>query len=100
MLKVDVVIKMFPEKVAKILDMLAQLLAIAFCVIMLKPGWNIMYSAFTIGNVSSGMEMPIWILYTSSPVGFFLGIVRGIQVFVISLKDFMKTYSGKEGKNA
>lgn len=89
MLRVDVVITLFPPKVAKILDLAAQFMAIIFCVIMLKPAWNVMASAHKIGNVSSGLEMPIWILYTSAPVGFFLGIVRGIEVFIISLKEFL-----------
>lgn len=96
MLKVDVVINMFPPIVAKVLDLVAQVMAIVFCIIMLKPAWNVMMSAYNIGNTSSGMKLPMWILYTSAPVGMFLGIVRGIEVFVMSLKKFNK----KEEKSA
>ena len=101
MLRVDVVINLFPPKAAKVLDLAAQLMAIVFCVIMLRPAWNVMASAHRIGNVSSGMELPVWILYTSAPVGFFLGIIRGIEVFVLSLKEFahyLKT--GEEAEQA
>ena len=97
MLRVDVVINLFPPVIAKFLDLVAQVMAIAFCVIMLKPSWNVMASAFQIGNVSSGLELPMWILYTSAPVGFFLGIVRGIEVLAISLKDFKKMLSERKG---
>lgn len=96
MLRVDVVINLFPPVVAKLLDLLAQLMAIIFCVIMLRPAWNVMASARMIGNVSSGLELPMWILYTSAPLGFFLGIIRGIEVFIFSLLDFKKLL--KEGK--
>ena len=97
MLRVDVVINLFSPKVAKVLDLTAQLMAIIFCVIMLKPAWNVMASAHKIGNVSSGMELPIWILYTSAPVGFFLGIIRGVEVFLLSLKEFLDYLkTGKE----
>lgn len=96
MLRVDVVINLFPPVIAKLLDLIAQLMAIIFCIILLKPSWNVMMSAYKIGNVSSGLELPIWILYTSAPVGFALGIVRGIEIFVISLKDFLKLLKGKE----
>lgn len=101
MLRVDVVINLFPPKAAKVLDLAAQLMAIVFCVIMLRPAWNVMASAHRIGNVSSGMELPVWILYTSAPVGFFLGVIRGIEVFVLSLKEFahyLKT--GEEAEQA
>lgn len=96
MLRVDVVITLFPPVVAKLLDLAAQLMAIIFCCIMLKPSWVVMASAFKIGNVSSGLELPMWILYTSAPVGFFLGIIRGVEVFVISLNIFKKFLTGKE----
>lgn len=98
MLRVDVVINLFPPVIAKALDLLAQLMAIIFCVIMLKPSWNVMISAKQLGNVSSGLELPMWILYTSAPVGFFLGIVRGIEVFVFSLLDFKKLLLKKKGE--
>lgn len=97
MLRVDVVIHLFPPVIAKFLDLTAQIMAIVFCVIMLKPSWNVMASALKIGNVSSGLELPMWILYTSAPVGFFLGIVRGIEVLVLSIKDFRKMLSEKKG---
>jgi C4-dicarboxylate transporter DctQ subunit len=92
-----VMLPRFPPVIAKFLDLAAQVMAIAFCVIMLKPSWNVMASAFQIGNVSSGLELPMWILYTSAPVGFFLGIVRGIEVLAISLKDFKKMLSERKG---
>lgn len=95
MLRVDVVINLFPPIIAKLLDLIAQLMAIIFCIILLKPSWNVMMSAYKIGNVSSGLELPMWILYTSAPVGFVLGIVRGVEVFIFSMKDFVKLLKGK-----
>lgn len=100
MLRVDVVINLFPPVVAKILDMIAQIMAIVFCCIMLKPAWSVMASAIKIGNVSSGLELPMWILYTGAPVGFFLGIIRGIEVFVFSVIDFKKMLAKKGGEEA
>ena len=40
MLRVDVVINLFPPVIAKLLDLIAQLMAIIFCIILLKPSWN------------------------------------------------------------
>ena len=99
MLRVDVVINLFPPVIAKLLDLIAQVMAILFCVIMLRPAWNVMAGAKNIGNVSSGMELPMWILYTSAPLGFFLGIIRGIQVFILSLREFF-ALKKKEGEKA
>ena len=96
MLRVDVVINLFPPIVAKALDLVAQVLTIAFCAILLKPSWNVMMMAYKVGNVSSGLELPMWILYTSAPVGFALGIVRGVEMFIFSLRDFSKALKGTE----
>lgn len=95
MLRVDVVITMFPPIVAKILDLISQVMAIVFCCILLIPSWNVMMSAYTIGNVSSGLELPMWILYTSAPIGFFLGIIRGVEIFLISLAELRKMLTEK-----
>lgn len=98
MLRVDVVINLFPKKAALVLDMFAQTLAIAFCIIMLRPAWNVMQSAYQLGNVSSALELPMWILYSSAPIGFALGIIRGIQVLVLSIRNFVRVWKGEESK--
>lgn len=86
MLKVDVVIRMFPERVTHLLDIVAQVLAIVFCAIMLGPAIRVVASAYKVGNVSSALELPMWILYTSAPVGFFLGIIRGLQILILTVR--------------
>ena len=102
MLRVDMVINMFPRPVAAALDVVSKILAVAFCCIMFMPSWEVMQNSLKIGQLSPAMQMPIWILYLSAPLGFFSGIIRGIQSVILTLMELKngdkKTIEG--GENA
>ena len=92
MLKVDMVTTMLPEKVQKVLDLLAKLLCLAFCVIMFMPSVRAV-AATKIGanwQLSPAMRIPMRFIYLSAPVGFGLGILRSIQILVFAIRDFNK----------
>lgn len=92
MLKVDMVTSLLPEKVQKILDLMAKLLCLAFCVIMFMPSVRAV-AATKIGakwQVSPAMLIPMKYIYASAPVGFALGIIRSIQAVVFAIRDFNK----------
>lgn len=90
MLRIDVVINLFPPKVAALLDILATVLALVFCVIMVRPSITVTSGALTISQVSPAMEMPVWILYASAPVGFILGALRSLQTLIQKIRAFGK----------
>ena len=90
MLRVDVVIKLFPRPVTAVLDIVGKILAVAFCCIMFLPSWEVMQNALKIGQLSPAMQMPTWLLYLSAPLGFFSGIIRGIQSVILTLMELKK----------
>ena len=92
MLRVDVVINLFPRGIAFALDIFSKILATVFCFIMLKAAYNVMYTAYDIQQTSPAMQMPIWILYSSAPLGFLLGGVRGIQGIILSFIEYRKNH--------
>ena len=94
MLRVDVVINLFPRGIAFALDIFSKILATVFCFIMLKAAYNVMYTAYDIQQTSPAMQMPIWILYSSAPLGFLLGGVRGIQGIILSFIEYRKNPQG------
>lgn len=94
MLRVDVVINLLPRGVAVVMDILSKLLAVAFCFIMLGAAYQVALNAYQIGQVSPAMQMPTWLLYASAPIGFFLGVVRGIQSVILTFMELKKS-SGK-----
>ena len=94
MLRVDVVINLFPRGIAFALDIFSKILATVFCFIMLKAAYNVMYTAYDIQQASPAMQMPIWILYSSAPLGFLLAGVRGIQGIILSFIEYRKNPQG------
>ena len=52
MLRVDVVINLFPRGIAFALDIFSKILATVFCFIMLKAAYNVMYTAYDIQQTS------------------------------------------------
>ena len=90
MLRVDVVINLFPKKVALGLDIFSKVIALAFCLILIKPSFQVMTAAQKMGQLSPSMQMPIVWLYALAPVGFILGAFRSLQSIVISVRDFSK----------
>lgn len=98
MLRVDVVIKLFPPVVTTVLDILSTLLGLVFCAIMIQPAFEMTQTAFKIGQVSPAMEMPVWLLYGSAPLGFVLGTVRSAQSLWSKTRAFMKSSKGGEPK--
>ena len=91
MLRIDIVINLFPAKFAFILDIFSSVLAFAFCCIMIRPAYTITAGAFRISQVSPAMELPVWILYASAPLGFIVGALRSVQSIWLKIKP------GKEG---
>ncbi len=94
MLCVDVVIQLFPRSVTIVLDVLAKLLAVAFCLVMLGASWQVTMRTQAIGQVSPALEFPTWILYASAPLGFFLGAFRGLQSIWFAIRN----ERGKKGE--
>ena len=54
----------------------SSLLACGFCVFCAWYGWSLTDMVITNNRVSAAMEMPMWILYISIPIGFGLTAIR------------------------
>lgn len=81
---IDIVVEMFPVSLKKYVNALADFFAAVFCIFCVYTGCQIAEMTALNGTVSSAMQMPMWILYISIPLGFGLTALRfciaGIQV--------------------
>ncbi len=100
MLRVDVVINLFPKKIAAVLDIFSKILAVIFCIILLAPAWKVMMSSYDIAQTSSAMRIPMWWIYISAPLGFLSGIIRGVQSVIITIMEVKKGESVEGGECA
>lgn len=98
MLKVDVVISLFPKRVEQIMDIISKILATVFCLIMVIPSYNVMMSTQigTHWQTSPAMQVPMAVLYSCAPIGFALGTIRGVQSVILAIRDMVKGSADEE----
>ncbi|MDO4493917.1 MAG: TRAP transporter small permease [Clostridia bacterium] len=92
MLRVTVAIDLLPEKGRKVINLLVDIINIAVMCVLLYH-CLVGSKAVFIKNIrkielSPAMLWPMWTIYLSLPVGFFLGVVRGVQILVEHIKNF------------
>jgi len=82
MLKVDILLGLFPAVMQKVLDLLSRLVTLAFFVYLTYHSYFAVVKSMQGGNKSAAMELPMWIIYASVLIGSFLASVRQVQDLV------------------
>lgn len=79
MLKVDILMELFPKAVRTIVDLAGRAVTLVFFSYLTYYAYLAMMNSKKGGMVSPAMEMPMWLLYGSVFVGSALGVIRQIQ---------------------
>ena len=79
LLKVDVVVNFMSQKVQRIIAVFNQFVMLGLFCYLFYYSLDVVRTSFMSGQVSTAMEMPMYILYLCIPIGFGLGIIRNIQ---------------------
>lgn len=74
------------EKFKMILDTIVTVISLIFSVFLLVYGARLTGSMITNNQLSPALELPLWTIYLSIPVGGFLMTVRYIQLLVGTFK--------------
>ncbi len=85
-LGVDVFVSNAPEKIRKILTIVANIVLIITFVMLTILAVQFLIKAKNLGNVSPILRIPFWMLYLSMPLGFGLSSIRGVQALIDILK--------------
>lgn len=88
MLRVSVLLDLFPPKVRNVINILVDLVTGGA---MLLLGWHavgVVRSIFLSGETSPAMLWPMWIVYSIMLLGFFLGVLRSLQQAYIHIRGF------------
>lgn len=86
-LKVDLLVNKLPQKQQKYVEIARLVLT------MLLYGYFCYYSvefvqnAIESGQTTAALELPVYLLYMIVPVGFALGIIRGIIRLILCIQD-------------
>ena len=79
-IKVEFIMEMLPKKVRFGLEIISDLIWMAFCLLLVKDGFGLL--EFVKTQVSPSMEVPFKYIYTSLPVGAALMFLRLLQQMV------------------
>ena len=79
-IKVEFIMEMLPTKVRFGLEIISDLIWMAFCLLLVKDGIGLL--EFVKTQVSPSMEVPFKYIYTSLPVGAALMFLRLVQQMV------------------
>lgn len=70
---------------AKVLNIIRDVVAIIFLAIASTETYKLVMDQFNMGQVSTAMEFPIWIVTTSMLVGFILCMVHCVLLIILNL---------------
>lgn len=79
MLKVDILMGLFPDGVKKLLDVAGRIITLLFFSYFSYHAYFAMMNSIRGGMTSPAMEMPMYILYGSVFAGSVIGVLRQIQ---------------------
>ena len=88
MLRVSVLLDIFPSKVRNVINIFVDL--ISSCVLLLLGihAVSVVQYILQSGETSPAMLWPMWIVYSIMLLGFFLGVLRGLQQAYLHIRHF------------
>lgn len=78
---------MLPEKVADYMDIIRNVLLLAFCIYMIPFGMRYLTQAIHNGATSSSMGIPMYLIQCSPVVGFFMVCIRLFQCILEAIQN-------------
>lgn len=88
MLRVNVLVDLFPSKVRNTINILVDIINLVVMVLFLKASFVVIQNAVNSGRKSPAMQLPMNLVYLCLVLGFGLGAVRAIQMIIIHIKHF------------
>lgn len=81
---IDLLTQVTPPRLTKVIVAFSQWVASIFMFVLVYYGWLMAKSTMNTGQISTGVMMPMWIIYMGIPIGcFFMGL-RFLQRGIIT----------------
>lgn len=88
MLRVSVLVDLFPWKLRSITHIFVEVLITAAMLLMAVHSISVVGGIVRSGETSPAMLWPMWCVYSVLLIGFFLGVVRGVQQIWLQVRSF------------
>ena len=91
MLRVTVLLDLFPAKVRGIINIVVDLITSGAMLLLGVHATKVVSNIMKSGETSPAMVWPMWVVYSVMLVGFFLGTARGIQQALLRILNFSQS---------
>jgi TRAP-type C4-dicarboxylate transport system permease small subunit len=89
MLRVGVVMDLFPAKIQNSVKILCDLVMLALFVVFFQHSFAVVGNIKNVTReISSAMRAPMWIVYCCTIIGFGLSVIRTLQALVSDIRNF------------
>jgi TRAP-type C4-dicarboxylate transport system permease small subunit len=88
MLKVGLVMDLLPTKIRRAIEIVANLIILAICVVFFRHAITYTGKIYNMGQISPAMHLPMWIMYLATVTGFGLASIRAAEEIVKNIKNF------------
>lgn len=88
MLRVNVLLDAMPHVLRKTINLAVDVITAASMGLLTYHSTSVISSIKASGETSAAMQWPMWIVYSVMFIGFALGTLRAIQMFVIHIQHF------------
>lgn len=96
-IRMDMLMNAVHGKGKLVLDLVSGIIMLAFCIFLVKYGWDLVASMMSRGNKSVALRLPMWIVYSSLPFSQLIVALRLIGSIVSDAgKLFSHQTSGEE----
>lgn len=87
MLRVTALIDIMPWKVRNIVNIVVDVVTFFVMAVLTNAAYTVFMRIVDSGETSPAMVLPMWIMYLIVLIGFVLGALRSVQMFVIHVKN-------------
>lgn len=87
MLRVTALIDVMPWKVRNIVNIVVDVVTFFVMAVLTNAAYTVFMRIVDSGETSPAMVLPMWIMYLIVLIGFVLGALRSVQMFVIHVKN-------------
>ena len=96
-IRMDMLMNAVHGKGKLVLDLVSGIIMLAFCIFLVKYGWDLVASMMSRGNKSVALRLPMWVVYSSLPFSQLIVALRLIGSIVSDAgKLFSHQTSGEE----
>ena len=82
-ISIDILTDLFPKAIQKIIFQLSYIILIGLSIFLFNEGINLVENLQNFGQKSSTLQIPMWMIYLSLPVGFILAVVRLVHSSIL-----------------